>query len=275
MLLLFQSRPDVKHTTMSFNEVLRTGENAVFSHHTYDGAKVDALAARLPPTTGRSDALLARFPPPRRALLPGDTCWQTQKHTEHCGSFSMAAVANYWYSRTNNPWAANGEVWVTRIDQLPLNIGTTPGSIVDAAGKWRMTPLPERDPPRPGPGRAAAQALALGGGAVIVNIIESGSPGFFGTINNRHFKTAVGYDDDRFFFQNSGIDWESRNGLVMPAPYTPRPPWGTTSTSSDFHPKWESTTEGVIGLGAGLFTSARTFIPVYPTEARFRGARAL
>jgi hypothetical protein len=274
VLLLFQATPSEKHTVTSFNEVVRTAANAVVSHHTYDGPTVDVLT-RLNDNPGKEelDALLKRYSAPARALLPGDTCWASQRQTEHCASFSMAAAMNYWYPRTNNPWRANGEAWFKRIDQLPFDQGATPRAVVEAADTWQMHARfrsgKELDRDR---GEKLLKLWLWAGVPVIVNIVESGPPGLGGTSKNRHFKLVVGYDGDRFFFQNSGLDWERHMGLTEPLRHAPV--GNDVDLRSAFHDKWEATTEGIIGAFLSPFTSARTFIPVYPKDSRFRGTSA-
>jgi hypothetical protein len=83
---------------------------------------------------------------------------------------------------------------------------------------------------------------------------------------------GVGYDGDRLFLENSGADLElSRPGAT--AEYWYAPVGNDVDLWSDHDPKWEKPTKGVAGAIADAFTSvaARTFIPVYPKDGRFRG----
>jgi hypothetical protein len=269
--------PTEKHAVTSYNEIVRAGANVVVSHHTYDGPLVDVLQ-RLTDHPGHDevDILLRRYSPPPRALLPGDVSWQTQKQTEHCASFSMASAMNYWFPLTNNGWRASGETWVKRIHQMIGDSGATPAAVVEAAPAWSMNARfrsgKHLDDDR------AERLLKLwlwAGVPVIVNIVEGGKQGFWGAgkHDGRHFKLAVGYDGDRYFFQNSGIDWERAKNAWTVALST-APLGNDVDMRAAFLAKWNAVTEGVAGTFVGMFTTDRNFIPVYPKDRRFRGTSA-
>ena len=274
--------PPGKHAVTSFNEIARTIANTLLSHHTYDGPKVDVLAALDErPSQATFDRWLKRYgAPPPRVLLPGDVSWQTQKQTEHCASFSMASAMNYWFPLQNNYWKDNGVKWVTRIRQLPLEQGATPGAVLSAAAGWNMNAsfrCGERLDPD---GAVKLVKLWLWAGVpLIVNIVESGPAGAGGALKNRHFKLMVGYDGDRLFFQNSGIDWERPRTLhqEMPVALRNAPLGNDVDMRAAFLAKWDAVSEGVAGhliTSAGFTLPARNFIPVYPKDPRFRGASA-
>jgi hypothetical protein len=272
-VLLLQKRehqPNEKHAVASFNELVPTSSNRIVTHHMYNGAMVDALLAIAPTPEGpdRINALATALP--RRFLLPGDVCWATQAHTSHCGPFSFAAAMNYWHPFTNNRWKQNGEWYVDRTEYLPGG-ARTPKFILDAAEEFGMQARINRAEKLE---RVTADKLLklwiLAGVPVMFLVAEeAGDPTF---MPDFHWKLAVGYDGDRLFLENSGADLElSRPGATDVYWYAPV--GNDVDLWSDHDPKWEKPTKGVAGAIADVFTSvaARTFIPVYPKDGRFRG----
>ena len=73
----------------SFNNIIVTGENQIFSHHTYDKTKVEILL-KVSLDGNKKTAVEALSAPPVSFLLPGDTCWHDQGNENACGPYSFA-----------------------------------------------------------------------------------------------------------------------------------------------------------------------------------------
>lgn len=253
----------------SFNDITTTGDNQVFSHHTYDKTKVAGLM-KIPRSGGdREAAVDALSEPPGSFYLPGDTCWHDQDGENACGPFSFAAAMNYWFPYTNNPLEERNGMWYHNTDNIPsiVNGARTPGNIVDGARKFNMN---ARDNDAESLDKTRALKLLrswISSGVPVAVLVKE-----YHELSSYHWKLAVGYEQNRFLFNNSGADLEYDTSKRTSGVDYEHARVGNDVDSVDGHyTKWQEAGGDIVDF---LTTVDRcTFIPLYPMDTRFAGDR--
>ncbi|HQF56618.1 MAG TPA: hypothetical protein PK208_15975, partial [Fibrobacteria bacterium] len=253
--ILLASAANPTDTYTSFNSLNSAGNHTFSGHHQYKGALVDALS--LAATTKNP----TKLPTPQSVCcLPGDIIWQTQGGTNHCGAYSFSAVMNYWHPELPENL---GDEWAKRISSIvPFfnNAARVPGHLVEAASKnnlkcWLI------DEDSVSTEAAALKTLKLwiqAGVPVIVLVNEA--PGKFGL----HWKTVVGYDQNRIFFNNSGGDMDHGRPITSAPDYFHAPVGNDVDSTEDFLMKWRE-------ASVPLVASKYTMLPMIPTALGYRG----
>ena len=273
-LLLIHKKGGVRVVASSFNEIAHTGENLFLpSHHTYDIDMTTVLAAMTPQPENEEDLVIDAFPePPRRCLLPGDACWQDQspaKAPMYCGTYSFSTAMNYWLPYTYNPLGKDGK-YLSDNDMVGgfRNGASTPRHLIEACTRQRMNGVD-----RSAEYLTRQRAIKLlklwiqAGVPVVVLLNEKPNRKFIAAMSGGHYKTLVGYDGDRLFFNNTGMDFEvikSRRDAGID--YESAPIGNDVDSEDMFWKKWK----GYSKL-ADWFSDADkcTFIPIYPKRALF------
>ena len=251
----------------SFNEIdPKKGNTEVLSHHTYDKTLVDRLFA-LGRRRQDEDEVRALPDPPARCLLSGDTCWHDQGQTTRCGTFSIAAALNYWLPYTHNPFGENGDRVAEKIHEHPLGGGYTPRMLVN--GMKKHYPLFQ---PRDNDAERLDRDLVLkliklwivAGVPLIVDVKEDKDEGGQWV----HFKLLVGYDGDRVFFNNSGLDDEAQlPNQDAGIDYETAPVGNDVSSENEFYLKMRAVPDVIDAITSH---DECDFIPVYPEDAQFQ-----
>ncbi|MBN1578807.1 MAG: zinc dependent phospholipase C family protein [Chitinispirillaceae bacterium] len=254
----------------SFNSIKATGDNQIFSHHTYDKAKV-AVLMNVPRSGNQESSVDALAAPPDSFLLPGDTCWHDQDGENACGPFSFAAAMNYWFPYSNNPKEERNGMWYHNTDNVPsiANGARTPANIVKGAEKFNMN---ARDNDAENLDKARALKLLrswICAGIPVTVLVKE-----YHKLASYHWKLVVGYEGDRFLFNNSGADLEYDKSQRTTGVGYERAPVGNDVDSIDGHyVKWQEAGGDI----ADFFTSVDrcTFIPLYPKDTMFEGDRII
>ncbi len=251
----------------SYNEIKHEGDNIIIHGlHTYKKEIVDKLMAikRYDQSNAKIDALPA---PPDRAVLPGDMCWQDQGQTNNCGPYSFSTAMNYWKSYTNNPANQDGAYYAQHIDDA-INGARTPKNIVDATEKFQMHGR-DNDAEKLDKDRAMKLVkLWISAGVPVLILVEEEY-----NLWSLHWKTIAGYDQNRFFLNNSGADNEAIKSKRTPGIEYEKAPVGNDVDSHEaFWKKWKET-QGTI-VDALTTVDGCTFIPLYPKDQLFAGDKA-
>lgn len=267
----------------SFNEIEPTGENQLFkSHHTYDSHWVNLLAAIHPEPEASGpkceDLVIDAFPePPDRCFLPGDMCWQDQGNTMLCGTFSFAAAMNYWFPYTYNSREKDGNYCHDNhiVDTMFFGLGevSTPHHIETACGNNNMNGV-DRHCEYLTRARAIKLIKLWIQAGVPVVILVNEKPREDSDAKYCHYKTLVGYDGDRIFMNNSGMDCEidksERDSALADTDYEHSPIGNDVDSEDDFYQKWSEYSSVL-----DVFSSADrcTLIPMYPKDPIFADSK--
>ncbi len=252
----------------SFNGITSAGDNQVFSHHTYNAAKVTSLL-NIPRSGGQQSSVNALPAPPGSFLLPGDTCWHDQGRENACGPYSFAAAMNYWYPYSNNPEETRNGLWYHDTDNVPsiINGARTPGNILDGAEKFSMHARDNDGESLDKAGRLKILRSWISAGVPVMVLVKE-----YHEIASYHWKLVVGYDGDRFLFNNSGADLEYDTSKRTAGVDYERAPVGNDVDSIDGHyTKWEEAGGDIVDFITSV--DRCTFIPLYPKEAIFGGSK--
>lgn len=251
----------------TYNEIEPTGDNQDFpGFHRFDQALVQQLEAL--PASDQGSAVDSLPAPPSRALLRGDICWNDQGQTNNCGAFSFANVMNYWEPYTSNPARMNGVTYARpgNVDDT-INGARTPADIVNASRRFRMK---ARDNDAEEISRARGLKLVklwIKAGVPVMVLVEEEY-----NVWSLHWKTIVGYDGNRIFYNNSGADDEVIRSRRTPGiEYEKAPVGNDVDSDTAFFNKWKSAG----GDAVDLITSVDecTFIPMYPRDPMFAGSK--
>ncbi len=254
----------------SYNEIEVTGDNQDLpGHHCFNQALVRQLLS-LPASDQPGPAVDGLPSPPARCLLPGDICWADQGQTNNCGAFSFAAAMNYWEPYTSNPARMDGATYARpgNVDDT-INGARTPADIVNAAGRFRMSAR-DNDAEELNRGRAVKLVkLWIQAGVPVLTLVEEEY-----NVWSLHWKTVVGYDGNRIFYNNSGADDEVVLARRTPGiDYEHGPLGNDVDSETAFFDKWKSAG----GDAVDLITSVDecTFIPIVPRDAMYARNRVL
>ncbi|BBO81499.1 OmpA family protein [Desulfosarcina ovata] len=254
----------------SYNEIAPSGKNHDFpGHHLYNQALVDLLLAL--PSSDQPDSAIDTLPaPPVRCLLPGDICYQSQGLTNNCGAYSFSFVMNYWMPYTNNPSRKDGALYAKpgNVDDT-INGARTPADIVNAAHKFKMNARDNDAEELSRPRAIKLLKLWIQAGVPVMVLVEEEY-----NVWSLHWKTIVGYDGNRFFFNNSGGDAEVIRAQRTPGVNYEFAPVGNDVDSQTAHwNKWKSAGGDIVDLITSV--DECTFIPIYPKDSMFSGDSAL
>jgi hypothetical protein len=270
----------------TFNEIEPNGENQLFrSHHTYDRHMVNLLAAINPEPeasgpNSENEVIDTFQEPPERCLLPGDTCWQDQTDEDRpalCGTFSFSTILNYWFPYTYNPHEKDGFYIVDNniIDTFRKG-ASTPKDIIEACEKLNLHGA-DRHCANLSKERAIklAKLWIQAGVPVVILVNERPHSGILRDPKMCHYKTFVGFDGNRIFMNNTGMDREidktERDSAILDTDYEHVPIGNDVDSENAFYEKW---TEYSVILA--LFSSADrcTLIPIYPKDPSFADSKA-
>ena len=227
------------------------------------------------------EAIASLPEPPDAYALEGDICWHNQGATNHCGAFSFAAVMNYWYPFTSHPQAQNG-FWYADDERVnsTINDARLPADIVESAQRFHMN---ARD--FDAEELEQEQALKLLKSWLSANIPVLVLVEEMYDVWSLHWKVLVGYDSERFFFLNSGLNAENYDKYVdQSIDYTTIPVGNDVDGIEDFWKKWSAvgTGKNTEGWWAGVWDGfistimdittsmdSCTFIPIFPKASEF------
>lgn len=254
----------------SYNDLKTSGENQLLPyHHTYDGKLVEQLEGK--------NSAIGLPNPPTKANLPGDCCWQTQVDST-CGPWSFSVAMNYWYPLENNPLEHDGSWYISQIPSFLFfdNGPRTPDDLEKAAGKFNMVGNDHDAEGLPKDDALKIIKLWISAGVPVIVLVEE-----YHKATSMHWKTLVGYDENRFFFVNTGADDEViKSKRDTSIEYEKAPIGNDVDHKDHFWKKWTMEDggffDGVLNVIIDAFSSVDdcTFIPVYPKNNIFKGEKA-
>ena len=96
----------------------------------------------------------------------------------------------------------------------------------------------------------------------------------FHELTSYHWKLVVGYEQNRFFFNNSGADMEYDTAQRTPGVDYEYAPVGNDVDSADgHHTKWREAGADIVDLITSV--DQCTLIPVYPKNVMFGGSKII
>ncbi len=174
---------------------------------------------------------------------------------------------NYWKPYTNNPEKQDSAYYSQHVDDA-VNGARTPKNIVDAAEKFQMHGR-DNDAENLDKDRAVKLVkLWISAGVPVLILVEEEY-----NLRSLHWKTVAGYDQNRFFLNNSGADNEIIKSKRTPGvEYEKAPVGNDVDSHKAFWKKWKET-QGTI-VDAFTTVDGCTFIPIYPKDNLFAGENA-